>query len=93
MASGDDASFTHIPGNFSFTGSLALAIDARTNWIPVHFASLHALVTEVNSNKPIGQGDWNGLTVAGRALVAVNIPITFSYRSPNSSDATCMPRS
>lgn len=88
-ADGGDATFLHLPGNFSFTGELNLAVDAKENWLPLVFSSFSLVVKEVTTNAAIGRGTLDsGTSVPGRKLSPLSVPVSFSYASTNDTDPT-----
>ena len=81
--------FSTFPANFSFPAYAELEVDTGSNFIPLKFNDLHALVYDLETSKQVGVGDIYGLSVPAKKFTQIQLPMNFSYVADNSSDITC----
>jgi hypothetical protein len=81
--------FLSFPANFSFPAFAELEIDTGSNFIPLEFTHLNALVFDLDTDNKVGSGDIFKLTVPAKKFTKLQLPINFSYVADNSSDITC----
>ena len=79
------------PANFSFPAYAELQVDTGSNFIPLKFTHLNALIFDLQTNVEVGTGDIYGVTVPAKRFSKIQVPMNFSYVADNSSDTTCKP--
>ncbi|KAF8515295.1 hypothetical protein JB92DRAFT_2915308 [Gautieria morchelliformis] len=88
ITGGNNVVFSRTPANFSFDTKLNLQVDTNSNFLPLHFNSIHAQVFESDTNKQIAAGDLPGTTVPAKAFSPIIFPLTFNYTAVNDTDQT-----
>jgi len=83
--------FLVAPANFSFPAYAELQVDTGSNFIPLKFTHLNALIFDLQTNVEVGTGDLYGVTVPAKRFTKIQVPMNFSYVADNSSDITCKP--
>lgn len=83
--------FLTAPANFSFPAYAELEVDTGSNFIPLKFTHLNALIYDLDTNVEVGTGDLYGTTVPAKKFTKIQVPMNFSYVADNSSDITCKP--
>jgi len=81
--------FLVAPGNFSFPAHPELQVDTGSNFIPLRFTHLNALIFDIQTSVQVGTGDLYGVTVPAKKFTKIQVPMNFSYVADNSSDITC----
>lgn len=81
--------FLSFPANFSFPAFAELQVDTGSNYIPLKFNHLNALIYDLTTNVKVGTGDMYGLTVPAKQFTQIQVPMNFSYVANNNSDITC----
>ena len=81
--------FLRAPANFSFPASADLAVDTGSNFLPLHFNSLHATVFDLVTLRQVATGDLGSMTLKAKTVTPISVPLNFSYVATNDSDATC----
>jgi hypothetical protein len=91
LTGGNNVVFSRTPANFSFDTKLNLQVDTNSNFLPLHFNSIHAQVFDSDTNKQIAAGDLSGTTLPAKAFSPVTFPLTFNFTAVNDTDQTCTP--
>ena len=81
--------FLVAPANFSFPAYAELQVDTGSNFIPLRFTHLNALIFDLQTSVQVGTGDLYGVTVPAKKFTKIQVPMNFSYVADNSSDITC----
>ena len=81
--------FLTSPANFSFPAFAELEVDTGSNFIPLKFTHLNALVYDLQTSVKVGNGSIFGITVPAKKFTKLQMPVNFSYVADNSSDLTC----
>lgn len=76
---------TTAPTGFAMNATLALRADNSAAWVPSHIKKLHVDIKLLKNNDIVGGGDLSGGSVAARRLSTVNVPISFSHKSVNTT--------
>ena len=83
--------FLVAPANFSFPAYAELQVDTGSNFIPLKFTHLNALIFDLQTSNQVGTGDLYGVTVPAKKFTKIQVPMNFSYVADNNSDITCKP--
>lgn len=81
--------FAPAAANFSFPAFASLQADTSSNFLPLKFTSLHALVFDLDTGRQVGTGNFGSFTLPAKAFPEVFLPLNFTYIATNSSDQTC----
>ncbi|CAO1631329.1 unnamed protein product [Parajaminaea phylloscopi] len=73
----------YAPTNFSMTMNLNLRADNTGGWIPSRASKMKVEVTELTTNKKIGEGTLDDMSFPGRKKTVFQLPVHFEYRSLN----------
>jgi hypothetical protein len=83
--------FLTIPANFSFPALAELQVDTGSNFIPLKFTHLNALIFDLQTSVQVGVGNMYDISFPAKQLTKLQLPMNFSYVADNSSDITCEP--
>ena len=81
--------FLTYPANFTFPAYAELEVDTGSNFIPLKFTHLNALIYDLETAVEVGHGDMYGVTFPAKKFTKLQVPMNFSYVADNSSDVTC----
>ena len=79
--------FSPAPANFSFAAQASIQVNTQSNFLPLTFNHLRAEVYDLDTNRQVGEGEWEG-TVPGKAFTDLLVPLNFTYGAQNNSDQT-----
>jgi len=80
--------FSVSPANFSFPAFAELQVDTGSNFLPLRFTHLNALISDLGTGANVGNGDMYGITVPAKKFTRLQVPMNFSFVADNSSDLT-----
>ncbi|KAF8073510.1 hypothetical protein FPV67DRAFT_749799 [Lyophyllum atratum] len=80
--------FNRAPANFSFPAFAALQVNTDSNYLPVHFTHLRASVYDLATQRLVGVGGFDKMTLPGRSFPEILLPLNFTYVASNASDQT-----
>ncbi|KAH8922930.1 hypothetical protein BT69DRAFT_1281822 [Atractiella rhizophila] len=81
-----DPDFTRTPlPSFQWDATFNLAVDARSNWLDLHFNSIDLTVKDLGTQKVVGEGTMGSHTVPARKITHLPFDFQFNYTSPRSA--------
>ena len=83
--------FSSFPANFSFPAFAELQVNTGSNFIPLKFTHVNAIVFDLDTSAQVATGDLYDVTFPAKQFSNLEMPLNFSYVADNRSDITCEP--
>jgi hypothetical protein len=80
--------FSSTPANFSFPAFAQLQLNTGSNFIPLKFTYIGAIVFDLDTSVKVGTGDLYDVTFPAKKFSNLEMPLNFSYVADNRSDIT-----
>lgn len=81
--------FSRAPANFTFPAYADLQVDGNSNYLPIHFNHLSAVVTDLQTGIQVASGDLYSYSVPAKEYTPIQLPLNFTYIATNDTDTTC----